>query len=275
LSDQFPGQAWSDQRYGILFGALSGLGLTLVGWGVDGISLSQANGILPWVKIGLGMLPCMVVCMVVGWVARKIDHGLVTTLLWAGVGIAFAWGAAQISFRGVPLVFKQYHPELAAWIQYPFEAGQQAQMILAMVSAGLLAGIASAFFASFVRGTAANPYAFGRLFPVLIWFTVFGLIGFMVDDMINLPLREPVNVVERGIIVAIERQENPAASPEPQNTRPSPLDPLKELLSQPRQLILMDYDEAIVVTNVIVLFGETRTRCVVMNKQLLFCKLLK
>ena len=275
IRDNFTSQTWSDQRYGTLFGALAGIALSLVGWGVDGLSLAQANDILPWIKIGLGILPCMAVCMIVGWVAKKIDHGGITALLWAGVGLAFAWGAAQISYRGVPVVIKQYQPDLAAWIQYPYETGQQAQMILAMVVVGIVAVIASAFFASFVRGAAASPYLFGRLFPVLLWFAAFALIGFVVDDIINLPLREPVMMVERTVSIAVERQNNPGASPESHSLKPSPLDPFKELLNQPRRLILMDYDEAVVATNVMVLFGETRISCLVLNKQLLFCKLLK
>src|SRR5215216_3285679 len=106
--------------YGIWFGVALGLIFSTFAWGFDAYALSQMNGLYPWLKFLGGVIPCMLVGGLTGWLSARLDKPILALLLWAIVASFFAWLTINLPLQITPRVLGVVAPDLRDLLHYTY-----------------------------------------------------------------------------------------------------------------------------------------------------------
>lgn len=262
-------------RYGLLFGLLAGAAFAFTAWTIDAVALGKAHAYWFWLKLALGGSASLVIGAAAGWLVVRINRTAVTFLLWLLVGVSFGWLAAHVPFEGVSTVLERFAPALATLVRYPFTEGPQYRSFLTLVTTIGIGAFTGLLFWPLVDALRQAGSPVGRLFPAIIWIALFAGAGAVADNMMNKPLREPVVAVDSLVQFVTMHDASAISSKEARELHVAALNGVKDLLPRPRRLMLADYDNTIVMTNVLIDFGGTWAHCSVTAGQLGFCEPLK
>ncbi len=263
---------------GLLFGILAGLGFSLVIWGVDGYLLYKSAADYPWLKLAIGAPFCMLLGGLAGWLTVRFDSGLVGFLVWLLMGFAFVWFGSHVPFEGLSMAFGWLEPEWEGLDIYPWVQSAQIRMTYVSVAVIALTAIAGAFELFVVEAATRTSYVIVRWFILIASMLLFVPAAFLADNLINLPLREPVLAVHNLIQNGRYAQVNPVSKEQSRLMGLRALRPLGDLISQPYRLRLGSYDpETLSETMVYVDFGDKTDgdwgNCYVIASQPTFCQL--
>lgn len=252
---------------------LAGLGFVLAAWGLDFAGLARAEAIFPWLKLLLGGTATLLVCTLAGWLVGRMDKVIPGILVWILVGGFLAWVASRLPFDGVyTFLLEWLDPQLKGMIDYPLSATVGARL-------GLLLFILTALF-TFVgllelpmidTATQASAPA-ARWLPLCLCIPLALAAGFSADDMFNQPFRQPIASMDRLIRFAIQNQGQEINTDLARSMHLATLDPVMDVLNQPRRLIVGNYDDVFSDVYVMVDFGGKWSRCEVFNGAPLFCE---
>lgn len=259
-------------RYGLLFGFLGGLIFALAAWGIDGLRLANAHAILPWGKLLIGGIPCVILGSLIGWLSLKIDRIAVNVLLWGITGIAFGWVVAYSPFRGLTILLERLDPNLTSLVQYSVSNSLQGRIQFITVVISLTFIFASILLAHLIEVSSSANRWLERLWPIVAWVLFFAITGLTADTLIHESLRTPLIVIDDTIQFMLDHENHEIDGTVARNMHLRAFEPVKEFLHHPRRLILADYDDTIVLVNVLIDFDGTWIRCSMLDNQLGVCK---
>lgn len=262
-------------RYGLLFGFLGGLVFALAAWGIDAVRLANAHAILPWGKLLIGGIPCVLLGALIGWLSLKIERVAVNALLWGMTGLAFAWFVGYSPFRGATSLLESVDSSVTPLVQYTVSNNLQGRIQFISIIISITFILASILLFHFIEVSSTASRWLERLWPIVAWSLFFAIAGLAADTLLHGRLRTPLIVTDDTIQFILDHKNNHIDGTVARAMHLRALDPVKELLHQPRRLILADYDDTIVQVNVLIDFDGTWVRCSMLDNQLGVCKLLE
>jgi len=259
---------------GVLFGALAGVGFSAACWGVDAIQLAQAHALVPFIKLVMGGIPCIVAGALTGGVVAWLDRLWVNILSVCLTGALFGWLAAHIPTQGVVLALERLDPATMNMLTYPFDRGMQTRQFLILFVAVGIALISSPFLSGWIEKSYHAIAPLEKLLPVLIWVAVYIGMGLGVDSLINRPMRAPLLLIDQTMQFVLDCENKPVDRIQSAELSLGAIAPVRDLLHKPRRLILSEYDMPLETMAVLVDFDGIWARCSVFSGSPGTCKLL-
>jgi hypothetical protein len=254
-------------RMGIWFGLTAGLVFSFVLWGLDAIGLARANAYLPWAKLVMGVIPAVGIFTLAGWLSAKYENGLLSFLFWLVGGFLVSFYACHLPFEGLTLFYKVFQPELAARIDYTFTSGLSAHAFVTLAICVVASGICGVFFGMLSENAAISANPVGVIVPLLIWSVLFVASATVIDLEIQQRLRDPITAVNALVEKRIDSLTNPVSRIQARKSHLFSLNPIVDLIEQPRKLLLASYDDTLIQTNVQVNFGGEWAECIIIADQ--------
>jgi hypothetical protein len=275
IEELSPEQAQREkEQAGLRLGLLAGAAFVFAAWGLDALGLAQAHGWWPWLKLALGGLPAILLCGLAGWLSMKSERRLAGVLAWAVLGMLMGWVAGRLPYDGVPAALRVLDPGLASMIAYNFGSGPLTRAWLAALGAGGAFLLAGALYGSAIEASRFATAPLGRWLSFGVCAILFMTAGFAVDVMVNQPLREPIVVLDSVAQYRLDHLNTPASSAVARDMHLAVFNPVRDLLSRPRRLIVAGNDDVIQLVTVLIDFDGSLARCTVTIGQPGFCELL-
>lgn len=265
----------SEKRWqGAIYGLVAGLVFSLAMWGVDAFLLWQASADFPWLKWAAGAPAAMFVGLLAGWLTVLLDHALVGFFAWLLAGLAYVWLGSHVPFEGVSWLIGWFKPELRSLEIYPFVESARVRMIFLYPFVALLTGLGGSLELAIVENVLRSRYALERFFRLFWLFPIYIGIGLLADNLINIPLREPVVALNNRIELRLNAEATNMPSDQMRRLGLRVVEPFGALIHQPYALILGNYDpESITEANVFVNFAGVWGSCSVVAGTPGFCQL--
>ena len=261
------------QRLGILYGILAGTGYALTAWGLDAYQLAQANAYLPWGRFTFGLAACLVLGGLAGWLASRLDNGLVAALIWSLVGCVLAIGMGWLAFQGYPYLLNWFYPELASQVEFSTNAAIQIRTGIAALVSALLGGAVGLFQLNLIDSALLGTYPIQRILSLWLGVIPFAAAGLIAGNgLIHTNLRDPIIQVHSALQYAQEHRGQEVDIYQAREHGQTAVRALGDLQYQPYHLAINSYDEYLSLVWVMVDFGEIQTRCSVLEKKLNYCE---
>lgn len=257
----------SKNKMAILFGLVAGLVYTLCLWGIDAVKLASANAYYPWAKLFIGILPVVGICILAAWLSNRSGNSLLSLLIWMVTGFLICNFASYLSIKGIEFFYRLADASLADRVSYVLYPSLNARIIIACIISTLLAAISGVFFAYLLESANSSAALAGVVFAMLLWSLFSAGSAAAVNVMIDVPLRSPVDAVDRLIEKKILDEATPYSKEEARELHLSSLNTVEDLLHQPRKLIMTNYDAALTQTSVQINFNGTWAECIVIADQ--------
>jgi hypothetical protein len=257
----------SKAKLSIWFGLAAGLVYSICLWGIDAIKLMNANAYYPWAKFAMGVLPVVGICILASWLSNRIGNTLVNLLIWLVTGFLICVFACFLSIKGITIFYNLVDPGLAARVHYSFYASLYARTIMTCVVCTVMSAIGGVFFGFLLENANNSSAMAGVLFSILIWCLFFASSASAVNVMVATPLCAPVSAVDRLIEKWYVNEVTPYSKVEARELHLSSLKTIKDLLHQPRKLILADFDTTLVQTSVQLNFDGVWAECTIIADQ--------
>lgn len=246
---------------GLLFGVAAGVSFVLATWVRDGLTLAGVHGVLPWLKLGAGGLPVLLLAGMMGALTVRLDSRPAAFCLWLAMGAGLAWWVGYLPLHVVPAWLARTLPELAARTAY-LDSGQVAVRIgFAQVSLAFVFGMLGLFVAHLVDDMTMADAPAGWLAPLAIGMGAALFAGLVADSLINDPFRAPVEVVDHLIEAKLADAQQPLSQQQRADLHLAALDTVTDHLTRPRRILLADYDDSLALTNVLIDFDGILVNC--------------
>ena len=261
-------------RLGLVYGIVAGLAFACLAWGMDALLLVKANAAYSWVKVIPGLIICILAGGIVGWLTILIQRHLFSLLLWGMVAILYSWLVVWLPFSVTPRLVSLLDPSLAALLNYNVVLNVGQFRVISLIIISLAALICGLLEINLIDQAILSPYLSASVAALVVCVILFGLAGSATDQMINTSLREPVQAINTLLQFA---QDNIGAEVSKETARSMHLSAtrqLGELILLPRRLILIGFDENLLMVDVLVEFGRTKVKCSTIYSQPTDCTIL-
>ncbi len=259
-------------RMAVIFGILAGVIYSGVAWGVDGYRLAQANAILPYLPFTIGAVICALVGALAGFLTYRFNHIFLSFVIWVITGLVFAWVGNHMQVNLIPLGLDVFSPQLAAQASFPFNVTIQADQFLISIAVIGLCALGGMLSVNQIEAAVDSAGIVPRILALLIWAVIFTLAGFAVRDNLSEPMAAPVVNANAHIQVALDNAGKQLDERTAAQLRLSAFDNIRDLITRPRRLALIGYDDWLSTMTVLVDFGGTPVRCTVYGKTINFCE---
>lgn len=252
---------------GLAFGLLAGLAFALSAWLSDALALANANAYYPWIKLIIGGIPAILVGVLVGWLAVRIDSILLRLLTWTLTGLLYTWWASHVPFEGFYTVLGILSPAVQKMVAYPFVINAATRAVIAMLVGGGV-GFGAGLLQTMLSDSVLNADSpFGKALPVLFWMAIFAVAGLTTNNLINQQLRDPVVAMDQLVQFSLDNEGKQVSPQVARDMHVGSLNAIQAALHQPRKLILSKYDDLMTMTEVLINFGGSWARCSVINSE--------
>ncbi len=263
------------RNYALAYGGLAGLVFSLVGWGYDALLLWRGHAALPLLTWFIGTLACLMIGLLAGWLSHKFHHILVSFIIWILVGIAFSRLIAHLPFEGYTIAIKLLYPRYDQIINLPYPPDAAFRMVL-VTAAILIACVIAGLLCNFFIDTSQESVApIGAILPMIIWIALFALAAVPAEMEINALFRNPVVNTDQAIEYVLT---HPNQAIDPKTTSETgyrSILAIKDLLSPRRSLLLTNFQDDMLGSNVAIDFGGKWAYCSVLNGRPSFCKVVE
>lgn len=249
---------------GLWFSLIAGLVFSLVLWGVDGLGLSTANAYFPWAKMAMGIVPTIGIYLLAAWLSLKFDNGLITFIVWLLSGMLVSFLACHIPIEGITAFYSIFAPDLAERIQFVYTTGVAAHAFITISICAVISGVSGAMF-NFLTDTASTSANRGGLiFPIFLWSLFFIAQGSIIDAELQSRLRAPIESINTLIDRRIASETVPVPKDEARRIHLYALNAVSDLVNiNPRKLLITNYDNTVVQTEVQINFDGHWASCIV------------
>ncbi len=272
--DARPDVVRTRRAYGFFYGFFVALAFAFWIWGPDAFLLNRAHALEPWFKLLVGTVVCLPVGALAGWLTMRVERGWFSALIWLAAAVIFAWISVALPFQIAPKWLASSHDLPPGFTPVIFEAFfvrvsvAYAWVAVFVIVAGVLElpmGEAAAFSTSF----------FGKAGPILLCFALMGITGFMVDNLNNAPFREPLVLTDETIQFVADHLGQEVEPKLARTMHMSALRTITDLVTEPRQLLVGEFDQDLGNIHVLVRFGEEWVDCLTVYNQMSNCQRMK
>jgi len=261
-------------RTALLFGAMAGIGFAASAWGYDAVRMAQAHAIFAFLQFGLGALLLGLIGALVSYLVYRANNMALSIFGWLTAGILFARLAAPVQYQLSEAVLRALLPDLAGDLAYPLLPTITARTGIVTFFIAIIALIAGMFSITLIENSAEASSPVSSVIPLVIWLALFGLAGYSVRDNFTAPLATAITGTDRWIQFAQDAQTTPVSSEQAKQNRLRSAEPFVDVIARPRRLLLTGYNDWMTSMDVLILFGETRVTCAVVDGNVNFCKRL-
>jgi hypothetical protein len=258
--------------YGIWFGVFVGLSFSLFAWGVDAYRLTQINGLYPWLKFLVGVLPCMLVGGFTGWLSARVGKPLFAVIFWAIAASIFAWLSVSLPLQITPRVLGLLEPALKDLLHYTYYEQFSFRFGIAYIWLLIFAGLTGLLQIPLSDSAVFSTSVFGKISPILVTIVLMAIGGSTMDNLNNELLRAPIDAINSTTQFFLDHK---GEHIEPLQTRQMHLASLrtvKDLVTPGRKFIISGYDELLGDVQVLARFQQAWVECEVLYNQPLSCK---
>jgi hypothetical protein len=261
------------RRLGLGFGFLMGIAFVVGAWGLDAYEMTRASAALPWLRLGLGALLVVPLCMLAGWLVARADSALAGLVTWLLMAVVLNYWAGHVPYEMVSWVVGRLTPEFQGQQVYPFCVSALTRLWISAAVSGVLLAIAGALQTNVVDAARNTTLVPRRIFTFMACVPFFILSGVFADLMIQRPLRQPLEAIDDLIQFALDTEGQEVDKILARTMHLGALKPIQPALHQPRRLVLGDYDlEDLESARVLVDFNGTWARCYVIAEQPSYCQ---
>jgi hypothetical protein len=262
-----------NHRLGLVFGFLMGLAFIAGTWGVDAYEMTSASAMLPWLRLALGSLVVVPLCMLAGWLVARADSALVGLVTWLLMAVPLNYWVGHVPYEVASWVVGRLTPELQGLQVYPFSVSALTRLWISAAISAVLLAIAGALQTSAIDAARNTSLVVRRFFAFLVCVPFFILAGVFADLMIQRPLRQPLVVINDLIQYVLDTEGQEVDPSMARSMHVGALNAIGPLLHQPRRLVLGDFDlDDLESARVLVDFNGTWARCYVIAGQASYCQ---
>jgi hypothetical protein len=179
----------------VIYGALCGIGFTLMAWGKDAILLARNYVTFPFVKLIPAGLAVIMVSAFFGWLRSKTSSGLIKAVTWLLLIVFLVWLVLIVPTRFAESLISLAHSELEGLLHYGYDQLFGIAAVLAGFFTMIAAGFCAVFEANLIDGFQWPGKPFDKVKFIVFCLLVMGMAGFWSDQVINKELREPLIVL--------------------------------------------------------------------------------
>jgi hypothetical protein len=260
------------RRIGTAYGMMVGLSFAAASWGIDGLLLSQAHALYPWLKFILGAVICMIAGGIAGWLVAHFEKGVFALPVYLGLGLVFSWLIVALPFQIFPRVVTWLNPEAGSMLNYTFYEGFGSRFTIAIAWVSLFMGLVGVLQLPVTEPAAFAVTNFGKVMPLIVCSVIMFINGVIVDSLNNEALRTALLHLDNTIEFSVEHQGQDVDRALARTMRMSSVRAVEAVISQPRRLIVGSYDQYLDQIHVLVRFGNTWADCAVVYNQPSFCE---
>jgi len=258
--------------FGTAYGAVAGIAFANALWTWDAIQLSQAHAFFPWLKLILGILLCGIVGGIAGLLVARKESSLFSFVTWLIAAALFSWITIGVPIQIFPIISKWLDPDLSGLLNYTIGSGFVTRFWLAMLWVGIFLSLTGMLQLTLVDTAVFSISVFGKVVPFLVCAVLMGIAGFVIDDLVNVPLRKAILSVETPIQFILDHrglEVDPAIS---RKNHAGSLHGVIDAVSASRQLIVSSYDDNFALIYVLVHFEDAWVVCTTVNSQASYCQ---
>lgn len=259
-------------RYGLLFGVAVGLTFAVATWGFDAVWLNNANGLQPWVKLLAGAIPCVVIGGITGRVSAQLDKSILALLLWIIAGSGFAWLTVAVPIQAAPRLIAFVEPGTQGLLNYVYYEGFNIRIGVAYAWITIFVGIVGLLQIPLSDSGVFSTSTGGKLAPIFVIMIIMGICGFIVDGLINKPLRSATTAMDETLQFYLEHQGKDVDSATARKMYLGSLREVEEHIAPGYRLIVGSFDEYFGEVQILVKFQTAWADCAVIYDQPILCK---
>jgi hypothetical protein len=258
-------------RFGIIFGVVVGLAFAAATWGGDAIIMSRVHAYQPWLKLIVGVLVCVPVGALAGWLAALMEKPILSVLVWlAAIGV-FAWLSTANSFQIFPALVVKVNPDFASFIDYARQTDLTTRTAVIYFWTALFGGLVGVLQIPLSERAVFSTTSGSKLLSLLLPVVIVVLCGVYVDNYNNEPLRSPIVSENRVVEFAIETRGQTVDPQLAREMRRNTIRDIEDWLDQPYFFIVSSFDNDLGRVHVYANFGGKWADCPVVYAQPSFC----
>ncbi len=261
--------------FGAAYGAAAGIIFAIALWAWDAAQLNQAHAFFPWIKLLLGMLLCGLTGALAGWLVARKDNSLFSFVTWLAAAALMAWITVGLPLQIFPIVAKWLNPELGQFLNYTIGAGFVTRFWLALLWIGIFLSLTGMLQMTLVESAIFSPTGFSKAVPFLVCAVLMGIAGFVIDDLVNVPLRKAILSVETPIQFVLDHRGQHVEPALSRKYHAGSLHGVVDAVSASHNLIVSGYDEGFWQIHVLVQFDTAWADCISVNSQSAYCKFVE
>lgn len=258
--------------YGIWFGVALGLAFSLFAWGLDAYLLSRMHGLYPWLKFLGGVLPCVIVGGVTGWLVARSDRPFFGLLLWAAAASVFAWLTVSLPLQITPRILSLVEPGIQDLLHYDYYESFSARVGVAYVWILIFVGLAGFLQIPLSDSAVFSTSFFGKIAPMLFTLVLMGVCGTIVDGLNNEKLRSPVDALDLTVQFLLDHRGEEVDAAVSRRMRLGALRAAGHLVTPERKYIVSGYDQYLEQVQVLARFDAAWVECDLVVNQLIRCE---
>jgi hypothetical protein len=258
--------------YGTWFGIIIGLAFSIFAWGVDAYKLDQINGLYPWLKFIVGVIPCLIVGAFTGWLSARLDKPLLALLFWVIAGALFAWLTVSLPLQITPRVLNLIEPGISDLLHYTYYEQFSFRFGIAYGWLAIFAALVGLLQIPLSDSAIFSTSVFGRISPLLLTVVLMGIAGSTMDNLNNELLRSPIDAINSTVQFFIDHKNEYIEPLETRRMHLASLRTIADLVTPERKFIISGYDETLGDVQVLAQFQKAWVECEVLYNQPLSCK---
>jgi hypothetical protein len=262
------------QKFGMLYGVIAGLTFAVASWGWDGYLLSRSHAYFPWTMLITGVIFCIVLGGITGWLTARSESSLLGAVFWFISSIFFAWLMVALPLQINPFIVSKFDPQLGALLNYEkgmeftFRFGISLVWVLPfmlIIGATQLPIMESAVFSTSI---------FGKIAPLFFCVVVMSISGVITDNLINSQFRSGITALDNTIQFVLDNKNNENVDKTlARELHTKALSTMEGYVQESRHLFIGSYDEYLGNLHILVKFGDQWVDCNVLYSQPISCKI--
>jgi uncharacterized protein with PQ loop repeat len=260
------------RRAGFLYGMIAGLAFAITLWGVDGYLLSQAHAYYPWIKFISGSAITILVGGLAGWLVTTIEKALVGLLIWFAAGGIFAWLTVLVPIVIAPALMGLLDPELQSLLHYGSYGNLSSMVGVSFAWIAIAIFIVAAIQIPMIEQSVFSVSILGKIVPHLICSLLMLSSGAILDNLHNLPLRQPIQSLDLTIQFTLNNRDREVDPKVARELHVAALRTVQDWLSEDRRLVVGQYDQLLENINVLVNFNGVWVECETIFGHPLYCQ---
>lgn len=262
----------SKHIFGLWFGMALGLTFSIFAWGIDAFLLNRMNGLFPWLKFLGGLLPCVMVGGLVGWLSARLDKPLFAMLLWAAAASVFAWLTVSLPLQMTPQILSLADPGIKDLLHYTYYEAFSIRFGLAYAWIAIFVSLAGLLQIPLSDSAVFSTSFFGKISPILVTLVLMAICGTIVDGLNNELLRSPIDAVNLTIQFMIDHRGEEIDPAVARRMHLGALRSVGDLVTPERKFIVSGYDQFLEHVQVLARFEKAWVECELVVNQLIKCE---
>ncbi len=259
----------------VLYGFIAGLFFTLAAWGMDALILARSHAALPFLKFVTGLLICLPVAILVGYLTAKFENGILGIVFWGGLAVLFTFLVINLPLKFAPWYLNRIHPEVGSILHFDELIRPGVCWFYCLLPIGITCLLCGLLENVLIDQSFASSRTFGNLLPLIVCLAIMTASGMSGDSLMTRQFRKPIVVIDTLLQNGADYYNQEVDKLEARKMHLSIVRPLNDLVLQQRSLTLVDVDGNLSVMKVLVDFNGESALCHTVYSQPTFCEIIE